>query len=221
MASAVDSFVHRFVRAPSGGDAVTLLLLHDVGGDEHDLLHFGPALDEGAGMLAPRGKVEENARASFLRPFAEGVFDLDDLHARAYELADWVRVAAEAYRFERSRVVAVGVSNGASMAASLLLLDPGLLAGAVLFRPLLPFTPERQPQLHGAGIFIAAGRADRTMGPDQPERLAALLRNGGADVTLHWDNAGHELDRREIAASRSWLQRRHISGGLRVHDPPM
>jgi len=221
MASAVDSFTHRFVPAPSGGDAVTLLMLHGTGGDEHDLLHFGPALDEGAGMLAPRGKVQENGQARFFRRFAEGVFDLDDLHARAYELADWVRAATEAYRFDRNRIVAVGYSNGANMAASLLLLDPGLLAGAVLFRALLPFTPERQPQLHGLGVFVGAGRADTTMAPDQPERLAALLRQAGADVTLHWDNAGHDLDRREIAAARSWLQRRHLTGGLRVHDPPL
>ncbi len=221
MASAADAFVHRFVAAPSGGGGVTLLLLHDAGGDERSLLLVGPALDEGAGMLAPRGKVAEGDGARYFRHVAEGVFDVDDLHARAYELADWVRAAVEAYRFNRSRIVAAGVAHGATMAASLLLLDPGLLAGAVLFRPVLPFTPERQPQLHGCGVFIAAGRADTTMGPDQPERLATLLRNGGADVMLHWDNAGHQPDRREIAAARSWLQRRHLAAGLKVHDPPL
>jgi len=221
MAARLDSFAHQYLPAPRGGDAVTFLLLHGTGGNEHDLLHVGPMLDEGAGMLAPRGKVLENGQPRFFRRFAEGVFDLDDLHARAYELADWVRTAADLYRFARNRVVAVGYSNGANMAASLLLLEPGLLAGAVLFRARLPFAPERPPRLRGVAVFIGAGRSDETMTPEPPEQLAELLRHAGADVTLHWDNAGHALDRREFAAARSWLQRRHLARGLKVHDPPL
>jgi phospholipase/carboxylesterase/glyoxalase family protein len=217
----VDSFAHQYVPAPSGGDAVTFLMLHGTGGTEHDLLHVGPLLDEGAGMLAPRGEVLENGMPRFFRRIAEGVFDPDDLHARTIELADWVRVAAQAYGFDRRRIVAVGYSNGANMAASLLLLEPHLLAGAVLFRPMVPLEPERMPHLKGVAVFVAAGRADRTMAAQQPESLVMLLHRAGADVALHWDNAGHVVDPREYGAARDWLRRRHLTRGLKVHDPPL
>lgn len=221
MTAGLEAFVHEYVPAPSGGDALTFLLLHGTGGDERSMLHLGPELDEGAGMLAPRGKVTEAGMNRFFRRFAEGVFDLDDLHARAGELAGWVRAAAAAHGFDPHRVVAVGYSNGANMAASLLLLEPGLLAGAILLRPMVPFEPQRRPRLHGVGVLIAAGRGDEIVPADQPERLATLLRLCGADVTLHWDNAGHAVDRREIAAARAWLARHRLARGLRVHDPPL
>ena len=222
MAVPLDKFVHQYVPAPRGGDAVTFLMLHGAGGDERDLLHLGPVLDEGAGLLAPRGEaLATGAGASFLRSFVAGALDLDDLHAHTYELADWVRAAAVAHRFEIRRVVAVGHASGADMAMSLLLLEPGLLAGAVLFRPALPLEPERKPQLHGVAVFVAAGRADESVSPERLEGLTYQLRRAGADVTLHWDNAGHEIESRETAAARDWLRRRRLARGLKVHDPPL
>jgi len=221
MAATLDSFVHDYLPAPRGGDAVTLLLLHDSGGGEHDLLHLGPALDEGAGLLAPRGRLAAGAGAAFLPAAAGGALDLDDLHVRTYGLADWVRAAALAHHFPPERVVAVGHGTGADMAESLLLLEPGLLAGAVLFRPALPLEPERKPHLQGVAIFIGAGRGDAAVSPERLEGLTYQLRRAGADVTLHWDNAGHDLDQREIAAAREWLGRRHLARGLKVHDPPL
>jgi phospholipase/carboxylesterase len=221
MAADLDSFVHQYLPAPRGGDAVTFLMLHGAGGDEHDLLHLGPALDEGAGILAPRGKALEATQSGFLRSPAGGALDLDDLHVRTYELADWVRAAAVAYRLDLGRVVAVGHAGGADMAVSLLLLEPGLLAGAVLFRPALLLEPERRPHLHGVAVFVAAGRADSSVSPERLEGLTYQLRRADADVTLHWDNAGPALDSREIAAAREWLRRRHLAQGLKVHDPPL
>jgi phospholipase/carboxylesterase len=216
-----DAFVHEYLPAPSGGDAVTLLLLHGTGSDERGLLHLGPELDEGAGMLSPRGKVDESGRLRFYRRFAPGVPDVDDLHARTYELADWLRAAAERHRFNRSRVVAVGYSNGANVASSLMLLEPGLLAGAVLLRPGFLFEPDRRPRLQGTRVLIAAGRADESVPEGQPARLCTLLLQCGADVTLHWDNAGHALDRREIATAREWLRRHRLARGMKVHEPPL
>jgi phospholipase/carboxylesterase len=221
MPVSLDKFVHQYLPAPRGGDAVTFLMLHGTGGDEHDLLHLGPTLDEGAGMLAPRGADLAGAGPSFMQASVAGVLDLDELHARTYELADWVRVAAVAHRFDPRRVVAAGYASGADMAMSLLLLESGLLAGAVLFRPALPLEPERKPHLHGVAVFVAAGRSDESMSPERIEGLTYQLRHAGADVTLHWDNAGRELDSREIAAAREWLRRRHLARGLKVHDPPM
>jgi predicted esterase len=222
MAVTPESFAHEYVPAPSGGDAVTFLLLHGEQGDEHQLLHVGPLLDEGAALLAPRGRVSEEGRARFLRPFAGSVYDLDDLHARTYELADWVRGMAESRRLDRSRIVAVGYGDGARMAACLLLLEPGLLAGAVLLRPLPPPPPEHLPRLHGVPVFIAVGRDDPGLPPGEPDRLAELLGQAGADVVVHWDNAGAMPDRREFGAARNWLRRRRdLARGLRVHEPPL
>jgi len=221
MSVSLDKFVHQYLPAPRGGDAVTFLMLHGTGGDEHDLLHLGPVLDEGAGMLAPRGTDLAGAGPSFLQGSVAGALDLDELHARTYELADWVRAAAVAHRFDLKRVVAVGYAGGADMAMSLLLLEPGLLAGAVLFRPALPLEPERKPHLHGVAVFVAAGRADESVSPERLEGLTYQLRRAGADVTLHWDNAGREIDSREIAAAREWLRRRDLARGLKLHDPPL
>jgi predicted esterase len=178
-------------------------------------------LDEGASLLAPRAEARAGAGPSFVQSFVVGALDLDDLHVRTYELADWVRAAAAAYRFDLNRVVAVGYASGADMATSLLLLESRLLAGAVLFRPALPLEPERKPHLHGVAVFVAAGRADESVSPERLEGLTYQLRRAGADVTLHWDNAGRALDAREIAAAREWLRRRHLARGLKVHDPPL
>ena len=221
MAVPLDKFVHQYVPAPRGGDALTFLMLHGAGGDEHELLSLGPALDEGAGLLAPRGETLAGAGPSFLQSFVAGALDLDALHARTYELADWVRAAAAAYRFSPERVVAVGRAGGADMATSLLLLEARLLAGAVLFRPSLAIEPEHRPHLHGVAVFIGAGRADDSVSPERLEGLTYQLRRTGVDVTLHWDNAGRELDPREVAAAREWLRRRHLARGLKVHDPPL
>src|SRR5882762_5959864 len=159
MSAAVEDFVHRFEpgtlpRAPA------LLLLHGTGGNEADLLPLGRILVPGAALLSPRGKVLEHGMPRFFRRFAEGVFDVDDLKRRTHELADWVTVATVAHSLAGRPLMAVGFSNGANIAASLLLLRPEVLAGAVLLRATLPFEPEVPPALAGRPVFIAAGRAD-------------------------------------------------------------
>ncbi|HVP14513.1 MAG TPA: dienelactone hydrolase family protein [Terriglobales bacterium] len=217
--SAADAFVHEYLPPPQGGDAVTLLLLHGPAGEAHDLLRVGPLLDEGAGLLAPRGRVLEDGEPRFFRRSPDG--PLDDRRARTAELAAWLRAAAKHHGFDLRRIVAVGHGNGADMATSLLLLEPELLEAAVLFRPRGLPAPEHVPPLRGRAVFIAAGRADTSIPPAEPERLAVLLRSAGADVVLHWDNAGSAPDRREVAAARAWLARRRLAHGLRVHDPPL
>lgn len=196
-------FVHRFIPAPQPG--TTLLLLHGTGGDENDLLGVGQGLALGAALLSPRGKVLESGRPRFFRRFAEGVFDLEDLAFRTHELADFLAAASSRYGFPPDRVFAVGYSNGANIAAALLLLRPDALAGAVLFRPMVPLTPERMPDLSTKRAFIAAGRHDPIVQPEQAERLAALLRGAGAEVALRWSVGGHALTGEEIEAAREWL----------------
>jgi predicted esterase len=197
-------FVHRFEPATAPG-APMLLLLHGTGGDESDLLPLGRMLHPGAALLAPRGRVLEQGMPRFFRRLAPGVFDQHDLTARTHELADFVGAAAAHYGVQTRPVVAVGFSNGANIAAALLLLRPRVLAGAILLRPMVPLTPPSRPALAGTRVFAAAGRFDPTVPAGEPERLAALLRSAGADVALQWSDAGHEMTHGDVTAARDWL----------------
>jgi predicted esterase len=199
------SFVHQFVPTQAD-DAPTLLLLHGTGGDEHDLLDLGRALYPQAALLSPRGQVLENGMPRFFRRLAEGVFDIDDLQRRTHDLAAFVAAASEAYHFDPQRVIAVGYSNGANIAASLLLLHPTLLAGAVLFHVMVPFVPTELPDLRDVPLFIGAGRFDSLIPPQQTEQLALLLQQAGAQVELHWEPGSHALNRAEVQAATSWLR---------------
>jgi predicted esterase len=203
-------FVHRFVPAETP-DAPTLLLLHGTGGDENDLLPVGRMLDEQAALLSPRGKVLEQGMPRFFRRLAEGVFDHEDLVNRTHELAEFVERAVDEYGIDRGRLFAIGFSNGANIAASLLLTYPRLLAGAILLRAMVPFEPERMPDLSGTPVYLAAGRSDQMVPPENTERLAQLLREAGADVTLDWQPGGHGIGPEEVQAARNWLEDR-ISG---------
>jgi predicted esterase len=198
-------FVHHYQPGQTA-DAPTLMLLHGTGGNEQDLLPVAPDLLPGAGVLSPRGKVLEHGMPRFFRRLAEGVFDLDDLRARTAELADFVAAAAAHYGFDPTRVVAVGFSNGANIAGSLLLLRPGVVQRAVLFRAMVPLVPDPLPSLPHTPVLISNGRADPIVPLAETERLAALLRAAGADVTLAWQNAGHHLIREDLDRARAWLQ---------------
>jgi predicted esterase len=150
----------------------------------------------------------ENGMPRYFRRLAEGVFDLEDLRVRTHELADFVETAIQRYRLAADRVVAVGFSNGANIAASVLLLRPEVLAGAVLFRAMVPLVPETLPHLRGKPVLLAAGRRDPIVSPGETERLRRLLEQAGAEVTLHWEPAAHGLTPADIAAARAWLGER-------------
>ena len=204
MTDELSGFAHRFVPAENG-DRNTLLLLHGTGGDENDLLPLGRALNPGAALLSPRGKVLEGGMPRFFRRLAMGVFDEEDLVNRTHELAGFVEEAARGYGLDPARVFAVGFSNGANIAASLLLLRPGLLAGAVLLRAMVPFELEELPDLAGTPVYLAAGRQDAMIPAENTERLARLLDNAGADVTLDWQPGGHGIGLVEVEAAKRWL----------------
>ncbi len=198
-------FVHLFV-APSQPDSnVMLLLLHGTGGDERDLLAIGQELLPGAAMLSPRGKVLENGMPRFFRRIAEGIFDMADLKMRTDELAEFVNAAARKYAQQNAKIIAVGYSNGANIAASMLFAHPGVLSGAVLFRPMVPFRPQSAPDLSEVAVLLAAGQRDGIVPPQQTAALAEILEEAGARVSIHWHNGGHELGEDDMAAAREWL----------------
>jgi predicted esterase len=201
-----EPFMHRFEPAPAGDGGGTLLLLHGTGGNENDLLPLGHAVAPNAALLSPRGQVLEHGMPRFFRRLAEGVFDHDDLLARAHALADFVSASATRYGFDPARVVAVGFSNGANIAAALMLLRPEILAGAVLLRAMVPFVPDQLPSLSGRRVLVAGGKSDPIVPARESEVLAELLGRAGAEVTLHWSPGGHGLERSDVAAAAAWWQ---------------
>jgi predicted esterase len=209
--SAIDRHVHEWIPA-TRPDAPTLLLLHGTGGDEHDLLQLGRMLYPGAALLSPRGNVLEHGAPRFFRRLAEGVFDLDDLRRRTNELSEWLEAASARYGVASERTYAVGFSNGANIGASLLLSHPAALAGAVLFRAMVPFEPATPPDLAGRAVLLSEGETDPIIPPAMGDRLAALLRDAGADVELVWQRGGHQLTGADVTAAQGWLAAHAVAG---------
>ena len=201
-------FVHRWEPAPEGARGTTLLVLHGTGGNENDLVPLARELVPRAAVLSPRGKVLERGMPRFFRRLAEGVFDLEDLARRSDELTRFVDDAATEYGFDRARVIALGFSNGANIAAGMLLRLGAVLRGALLLSPMLPFEPQPPPNLSTVGVFVGAGMADSLIPPAQSRRLVDTLRAAGADVTDYWHPGGHTITHDELRAARSWLAER-------------
>ena len=183
----------------------TLLLLHGTGGDEHDLVGLGRQLAPSAALLSPRGKVLEGGMPRFFRRLAVGQLDIPDLLVRTDELAEFVTAAAQAYGRDPGKIAALGFSNGANIAVSLLLRHPTLLGAAALLRPMLPYEPEGELSLPGTEVLIAAGEGDPYSSPEQTRRLAEVLEMAGANVTVHLEpRAGHGLGAGDLRALERW-----------------
>jgi phospholipase/carboxylesterase len=202
--NALELHVHRWAPATREG-APTLLLLHGTGGDENDLIPLARLVAPEAAVLSVRGNVLEQGMPRFFRRLREGVFDLEDLHRRTGELGDFVEAARARYGFPAERLYALGFSNGANVAASLLLSRPSVLVGGVLIRAMVPFEPAALPDLSGRAVLLSQGRADPLIPADGAERLAELFRNAGADVELAWQPGGHGLTQGDVTVARRWL----------------
>jgi predicted esterase len=200
-------FTHRFVPSPSASRETVLLLLHGTGGNENDLLDLGRDLAPDAALLSPRGKVLENGAPRFFRRLAEGVFDLDDVRLRAGELASFIECARAEYGLENAKIVAVGYSNGANVAAVTMLLHPGHIQAAALLRAMVVLEPSPAPDLAGTPVFISAGRMDPIVPGSHVTWLADIFRTAGADVELKQQQASHGLVQSDIFDCRDWLAR--------------
>lgn len=198
------TYEHLFeaARAPS---APPLLLLHGTGGNERDLLPLARRLSPDSALLSPRGDVIERGAPRFFRRLAEGVFDLPDVERRTHALANFIAAAAAHYGFDASRLTALGFSNGANIAASLLLLRPESLAAAALLRPMVVLEPASGPALSGKRVLISAGEFDPIVPGDHPARLAEIFRRGGASVTLRTHAASHQLVPGDLEAAQEFL----------------
>jgi phospholipase/carboxylesterase len=198
-------FTHRFIPAETTTPQRILLLLHGTGGNEDDMIPLGRDLDPTAALLSLRGNVSENGMPRFFRRFAEGVFDEEDVRRRANELADFIGEAANQYDFDPKRLTAVGYSNGANIAAAVLLLRAGTITSAILFRAMVPLSEAASPDLSGTRVLICSGMRDPIVPVSNVQQLEATFRGAGADVTLRFEDASHQLVFAEIAAAKKWL----------------
>lgn len=182
------------------GAQPALLLLHGTGGDEHDLVPLGRELADGRALISPRGRVMESGMARFFRRVSMGVFDEDSIREEANALAEWLgELGLE------QPPVALGYSNGANMAAALLLLHPGSLCGAVLWRPMTPLTPEELPDLSGVPVLVTSGNFDPICPPAEARGLVGLLEMARADVEHEELPADHSLGAQDLDLTRAFL----------------
>lgn len=198
-------FTHRFVPAADKTSAETLVVLHGTGGDENDLIGIGQAVAPGATILSPRGNVLENGAPRFFKRIAEGVFDPREVRLRGEELARFIRAAISKYGLNPERIFALGYSNGANVASTVMFIEPGLFRGAILLRPMAVLEPDEYPDLSGTGVLISAGRMDPIVPVKSVERLVELFEVSRAEVTLKWQGAGHNLLPSEIREATDWL----------------
>jgi phospholipase/carboxylesterase len=182
-----------------------LLLLHGTGGNEEDLLALADMISPESAVLSVRGNVSENGMPRFFRRLAEGVFDEEDLIFRTKELNDFVDESANKYQFDRNNVVAVGYSNGANIAGSLIFHYENALKGAILHHPMVPRRGIELPDLTNLPVFIGAGKNDPICPPSETEELENLLTKAGAKVQVKWENMGHQLSRAEVEEAAEWF----------------
>lgn len=187
-------------------DAPTLLLLHGTGGNEHSLLNIAKSIAPDASILSVRGDVLENGMPRFFRRLAEGVFDEEDLIYRTKQLHQFLDDSAGQYGFDRNNIIAIGYSNGANIAASLLFHHANSLKGAILFHPMVPRRGIELPSLQSVQVFIGAGKNDPLCPLEESVDLSNLLQEAGATVELHWENNGHQLSYTEIQTATEWLK---------------
>ncbi len=202
--------IHRFIPASdSAQEAYTLLLLHGTGGDENDLLGLADRFGTGFHYLSPRGQVTENGMPRFFRRLSEGVFDQEDLERRTLELAAFIRQASVKYGFNPRKVIALGYSNGANIAASLLLSGEQVLRHAILLHAMVPFIPRDLPKIQHTQVLLTAGENDPIVSSDNTSALADLLIQAGAEVELFWHQAGHTLIEEELSRAQLFLNNLH------------
>ncbi len=203
--SQLEGYDYRFEEG-SDPKGPVLLLLHGTGGNEHDLIPLARLVAPTSHVVSPRGNVSENGALRFFRRLAEGVFDMEDLAKRTADLLRFLSAAGERHSFPPDRVIALGFSNGANIAASMMLTQPSQLRRGILVRAMVPFEPATPPMMDKSSALILAGKTDQMIPATQTERLAELMRACGAKVELKWQDSGHTMIQPDVNDARAWLK---------------
>lgn len=199
----LDSFVHIYQEPKTEGKP-TFLLLHGTGGDEKDLISLAQMVDSEAGILSVRGNINENGMNRFFARKAMGVFDEESLKEETQKLHAFLDQAAEEYEFTRAELIALGYSNGANIAGSLVFHYQDALEAGMLLHPMVPIRGLELPDLNGKDFFIGAGKNDPICPPEETEELEVLLKEAGAHTKVYWGQAGHSLTQEELESAKEW-----------------
>ncbi|MEX1000321.1 MAG: alpha/beta hydrolase [Thermodesulfobacteriota bacterium] len=199
------NFTHKYIPSSDPTNKITLLLLHGTGGNEESFLPIADIILPQAAVLSPRGQILENGMPRFFRRLSEGVFDLPDLKLRTKELAEFVNSSAQKYEIASNKVIAVGYSNGANIASSVMFTYPKIISKAVLFHPMIPFVPETSPDLSDLNVLITAGTNDPIVTKEETLELYNLYEQYGALAEIFWHDQGHNLTREEIDKTKNFL----------------
>ncbi|MFD0868482.1 Predicted esterase [Chlamydia abortus] len=194
----------------SNPEAPTLVLFHGTGGNERDLLPLARMISPESSVLSLRGNVLENGMPRFFRRLSEGVFDEEDLIFRTGEVYQFLQQASAQYSVDPGRLVAVGYSNGANIAGSLLFHYQDALQAAILHHPMVPRRGIKLPVLSGIPVFIGAGLNDPICPAAETEELQQLLGEAGAKVSVHWERYGHQLTATEVEAAAAWFKEQSL-----------
>lgn len=187
------------IRETKGTQGAPLVFtFHGTGGDENQFHELAEQLWPGAHVVSPRGDVSEHGMNRYFRRTGEGVYDMDDLAKRRAAMARFIR--AKITETAASRVIALGYSNGANIAAAVAFNDPDLFTDVIAMHPLIPWTPDPQPGLTDTRWLITAGERDPICPAPLTRSLTDYLRAQSADVTEHWHPGGHELVQSELSA---------------------
>lgn len=198
--------LHYIYRPSQNPQAATLLLLHGTGGNEHDLIPIAESLGTDFNILSLRGNVLENGMPRFFRRLGMGIFDEKDLEFRTHEMIAFIKEISEKEGFDLSKIIALGYSNGANIAGASLFLEPDFLAGAILFRPMLPFKDTLPAAAKSrVPVFLSSGKNDPTVDPNATENYLEVLTKAGFD-TAHFElNTSHNLTQQDLDLAAEWL----------------
>jgi predicted esterase len=199
------NFIHKYIPSPDPASEITLSLLHGTGVNEESFLSISNMILPQASVISPRGQILENGMPRFFRRLSEGVFDLPDWRMRTKELAEFIESSAQNYELESNKVIAVGYSNGANIASSVMFTFPKLISKAVLYHPMIPFVPDTTPDLSDLKVLIKAGTNDPIVRAEETIELQKLFENYGAHVEIYWHDMGHNLTREEIDRTSKFL----------------
>ena len=194
---------YHFAETKGAQGAPLVFTFHGTGADETQFHGLASQLMPGAHVISPRGDVSEHGMARYFRRKAEGVYDMDDLAQRREKMAGFLQ--GKIAETGAERVIALGYSNGANIAAAVAFAHPEIFTDVIAMHPLIPWHPDPQPGLSDTRWLITAGERDPICPAPQTRALLQYLGDQGADVSEHWHPGGHEIVQSELVAIQRFL----------------